>query len=152
MRTLTLRNCTVGLPKVYKGFSYLTTLILQGVYIQDKQLTNLISKCGVLQNLTLRYCRDLEVIKIKESNMLRNLTVDNCLVSFGSVDIDAPNLLSHDLIGGVFYYGPVLNVPRLLNCSITQDTEVMDTVSKKKNYGRVLHHLVNVETLSLQIL
>ncbi|ERN05587.1 hypothetical protein AMTR_s00007p00268900 [Amborella trichopoda] len=149
---LNLKNCTMGVPLEFKGLKSLKTLCLSDVYISGEQLSILVSKCEVLQNLTVHCCKDIENIKILGPHtQLQSLKIDGCCVTLGELEIDAPNLLSFDFTGWVSG-SPMLNVPRLLKATITQSSKNSLDGQNEKWYLEMamnLSKLVHVESLSL---
>ncbi|KAL4180765.1 hypothetical protein AMTRI_Chr12g234040 [Amborella trichopoda] len=162
---LNLHNCSMAVPLESKVFRSLKTLCLYSVDINDDQLSVLLSKCEVLQNLTLHRCGDvenikilvlqnltlhkcriIERIKILGHTQLRSLKIDGCTTELGRLEIHAPNLLSFDFT--VWAFGsPVLNVPRLLKVSITPCFSYLEKYGCEMAMN--LTTLVHVNSLSL---
>ncbi|XP_009626073.2 F-box/FBD/LRR-repeat protein At1g13570-like [Nicotiana tomentosiformis] len=97
LRYLTLQNCLVCPPPVFKGFDMLISLELCHVLISSKSLESLISSSPFLENLVLKISDTVNHIQIKAPK-LRSFDFSGCLklISLNNV----PHLAKLSLLYG----------------------------------------------------
>ncbi|XP_074273539.1 F-box protein At4g22280-like [Silene latifolia] len=63
------------------------------VFFDSNSMERLLSSCELLEELTLKYCNyETEGRVIYCTGLLKMLTIEHCYFSFGTFEIDAPNL------------------------------------------------------------
>ncbi|CAM8884328.1 unnamed protein product [Rhodiola kirilowii] len=99
LKRLSLRNCTLSPPLEFRGFPNLVSLHFNRVCIESQFLKNLIDKCPLLENLTLKgpFSR-IEMPIALNSRSLKTFELMN--IYLGSVSFEnVPNLTNVSLWG-----------------------------------------------------
>lgn len=104
--------------------AHLKKLLLSEFPLNDQELPHLISKCPLLEDLSISHCYSLGRIMIS-SNKLKHLLISSCY-GLKALDVDAPCLLSF-----IFYLNPIpiisTNAPcpwnATLDCDSTLDCD-----------------------------
>ncbi|KAI4983064.1 hypothetical protein ZWY2020_023556 [Hordeum vulgare] len=95
---LTLFNCKIGtMPANLSGFSYVKSLLLARVLINDETISNIMSNCHALEILVLQYCH--QVIHLTASHARLQVLVVQFCKSLTSICIRAHNLESFTYMG-----------------------------------------------------
>ncbi|ESR40231.1 hypothetical protein CICLE_v10026961mg [Citrus x clementina] len=90
LTSLKLVGCKLELPSF--TCAHLKKLLLSEFPLNDRELHHLISKCPLLEDLSISHCHSLGRIMIS-SNKLEHLLISSCY-GLNALDVDAPRLLS----------------------------------------------------------
>ncbi|XP_058089610.1 F-box/FBD/LRR-repeat protein At1g13570-like isoform X1 [Magnolia sinica] len=148
---LNLSRCDLNLPSNFNGFRSLKVLHLQWVNINDDMLQSVLSKCSMLEKLSLIECDDVTSINISAPDLhLNSLTVSNCYA--GDLKIFAPNLQSLHFNADVNDYW-FDNISSLVDAIVT----AVGTNAYDFNYNRIkilseIHHVKILTVCSMVLL
>ncbi|XP_058081582.1 F-box/FBD/LRR-repeat protein At1g13570-like [Magnolia sinica] len=144
---LSLSHCLFSPPSNFNGFCSLQALCLRQVNITDSIIQTILSNCPLLEKLDLRDCGPLSLIKVCAPDLkLKSLTLVDCWHA-DEIEIFAPNLLSFQHYGRLFYKYSFRNIPSLVDVLVS----LTDFEGRGPEHGwmQILSSLTHVKILTV---
>ncbi|XP_058089597.1 F-box/FBD/LRR-repeat protein At1g13570-like [Magnolia sinica] len=148
---LNLSRCDLNLPSNFNGFGSLKVLRLQWVNINDDMLQSMLSKCPILEKLSLIECNDVTSINISAPDLyLKSLMVAHCYAC--ELKIFAPNLQSLHFNADVNEYW-FNNISSLVDAIVTAvGTNAYDFDYNRTKILSEIHHVKILTVCSMVLL
>ncbi|KAJ1704745.1 hypothetical protein LUZ63_004524 [Rhynchospora breviuscula] len=144
---LSLARCNFSDPFDFSNFVGLSSLSLDEVNLTDEMLTNILQHCVSLENIFLKRCNYLSVVKfVGDKLKLQKLVMVDCRFVY-DMEISAPKLESFVCHGFTFFPAHVFG-----NVSKVNDIYLCSSVSEEQydeDFFRILSDFSHVNVLTI---